>query len=119
MAGHLRFALAGAQVRNFKTALATIKELKSSELMIEAVPEKVRPRSCCSVNFRQISPDLDTRCPLPSPPLQVYLRGINSSQSAYIALTFSSEFFDLYEVSGSVIVQGGVLIKVRSPAIAC
>lgn len=44
--------------------------------------------------------------------IQVVLRSINSSSSAYAAVTFHSNFFDEYNVFGANVIQAGVLMKV-------
>ena len=45
--------------------------------------------------------------------LQLILRSINSSRSAYASITFTSTFFDAYNVFGANVVQSGILAKVR------
>lgn len=44
--------------------------------------------------------------------VQVVLRSINSSKSAYASVSFQSNFFDEYNVFQRNIVQAGVLMKV-------
>lgn len=44
--------------------------------------------------------------------MQVVLRSINSSKSAYASVSFQSNFFDEYNVFERNIVQAGVLMKV-------
>ena len=51
----------------------------------------------------------------PSCLLQLILRSINSSRSAYASISFVNTFFDAYNIFGAAVVQAGVLAKV----IAC
>ena len=44
--------------------------------------------------------------------LQVVLRTINSSLSAYLSVTFNAHFFDAYDVLDCTVVQAGLLMKV-------
>ena len=46
------------------------------------------------------------------PPLQVVLRSINSSLSAYLSVTYNANFFDSYDVLDCTVVQAGLLMKV-------
>lgn len=46
--------------------------------------------------------------------LQLILRSINSSRSAYASITYTNAFFDAYNVFGSNVVQAGVLAKVSA-----
>lgn len=73
-----------------------------SELLLEGVPERVRsftdPSECMLLNILFV--------------WQVVLRSINSSSSAYAAVTFHSNFFEEYNVFGSNVIQAGVLMKV-------
>ena len=49
----------------------------------------------------------------PSVPFpQIVLRTINSSQSAYLSVTFAAAFFDAYDVLDCNVVQAGLLMKV-------
>lgn len=45
--------------------------------------------------------------------LQLILRSINSSRSAYASISFINTFFDAYNIFGTAVVQAGVLAKVR------
>lgn len=45
--------------------------------------------------------------------VQVVLRSINSSKSAYFSVSFQNTFFDEYNVFQRNIVQAGVLMKVK------
>ena len=47
-----------------------------------------------------------------SPLLQVVLRSINSSLSAYLSVTYNANFFDSYDVLDCTVVQAGLLMKV-------
>ena len=54
--------------------------------------------------------------------LQLILRSINSSRSAYASISFINTFFDAYNIFGTAVVQAGVLAKVRHfhvPAHVC
>ena len=44
-------------------------------------------------------------------PQKLILRAINSSKSAFLAVTFSAAFFDSYGVYDALVVQAGVLVK--------
>ena len=46
------------------------------------------------------------------PSLQVVLRSINSSLSAYLSVTYNANFFDSYDVLDCTVVQAGLLMKV-------
>ena len=48
--------------------------------------------------------------------VQLILRSINTARSAFVAITFRNEYFDAFDVYETVIVQAGVLIKVRNAA---
>ena len=48
--------------------------------------------------------------------LQLILRSINSSRSAYASISFINTFFDAYNIFGATVVQAGVLAKVDSGA---
>lgn len=48
--------------------------------------------------------------------LQLILRCINPSRSAYLSLTFHASCFDAYDVFRSEVVQAGVLMKVSAGA---
>ena len=50
-------------------------------------------------------------------PRQLILRAINSSKSAFLAVTFSARFFDAYAVIGANVVQAGILLKARARAL--
>jgi hypothetical protein len=43
---------------------------------------------------------------------QLILRAINSSKSAFLAVTFAARFFESYAVVRAGVVQAGVLLKV-------
>ena len=45
--------------------------------------------------------------------MQLILRSINTSRSAYASVTFYNTFFNGYDVFGTSVVQAGVLVKVR------
>lgn len=45
---------------------------------------------------------------------QLILRAINSSKSAFLAVSFGARFFDSYAVLNSNVVQAGILLKVRA-----
>lgn len=45
--------------------------------------------------------------------VQVVLRSINSSKSAYFSVSFQNTFFDEYNVFQRNVVQAGVLMKVK------
>ena len=49
----------------------------------------------------------------PRAPLQLILRAINSSKSAFMAVTLNARFFDSYSVINAAVVQAGVLLKAR------
>lgn len=51
--------------------------------------------------------------------LQVVLRSINSSKSAYASVSFQSSFFDEYNVFQRNVVQAGVLMKVLIVSAHC
>lgn len=44
--------------------------------------------------------------------LQIVLRTINSSLSAYLSVTYNADFFDSYDVLDCTVVQAGLLMKV-------
>ena len=44
--------------------------------------------------------------------LQLILRSINSSRSAYASISFINTFFNAYNIFGATVVQAGVLAKV-------
>ena len=46
--------------------------------------------------------------------VQLILRSINSSRSAYASISFINTFFDAYNIFGAAVVQAGVLAKVTS-----
>ena len=87
-----------------------------SELLLEGFPEKVdsfarhvlhlRPVLLLCVHFAAKLELLSTST------VQVVLRSINSSKSAYASVSFQSNFFDEYNVFQRNIVQAGVLMKV-------
>ena len=45
--------------------------------------------------------------------VQLILRSINSSRSAYASISFINTFFDAYNIFGTAVVQAGVLAKVN------
>ena len=45
--------------------------------------------------------------------VQLILRSINSSRSAYASISFINTFFDAYNIFGTAVVQAGVLAKVK------
>lgn len=51
-------------------------------------------------------------CHAPCAP-QLILRAINSSKSAFMAVTFNARFFESYSVLNASVVQAGILLKVR------
>lgn len=46
--------------------------------------------------------------------VQIILRTINSSKSAYAAVTYYAAFFHSYDLLGTAVVQAGILMKVIS-----
>jgi hypothetical protein len=46
--------------------------------------------------------------------VQVILRTINSSKSAYAAITYYAAFFHNYDLFDTTLIQAGVLMKVSS-----
>ncbi|GMH33094.1 hypothetical protein BSKO_00928 [Bryopsis sp. KO-2023] len=76
----LQFSLVGHQIKYFRVVLLSLSKTGASELLIEAFPDKL------------------------------ILRSINSSRSAYLAVSLGFAFFDEFQVQGSV-VQAAVLLK--------
>ena len=48
--------------------------------------------------------------------MQLTLRSINSSRSAYASISFIDTFFDAHNIFGASVVQAGVLAKVERHA---
>jgi hypothetical protein len=85
--------------------------ITGSELLVEALPEKVSEASFFLPGLHLLQfphPHL-----LPCLALQLILRAINSAHSAFLAVSLSSHFFESYNVfSQAGVVQAGILIKV-------
>ncbi len=87
-----------------------------SELLIEGVPERVssvtgsgQSVQCARTLF---FPQVPTLKPPSTPQTQLILRAINSSKSAFMAVTLNARFFESYAVLNAGVVQAGVLLKV-------
>ncbi|KAK9829514.1 hypothetical protein WJX72_006295 [[Myrmecia] bisecta] len=76
----LKMILTGTQLKHFKGGLQCLGRL-GSELLIEAIPEKL------------------------------ILRTINTAKSAYASVTFYSNFFESYDVFDATVIQAGVQMK--------
>jgi len=76
----LRFSIGSGQIKHLKGAIQSLGKI-GSELLIEAIPERM------------------------------ILRSINSSRTAYMSVTFHCGFFDSYSVFDAAVPQAGVLIK--------
>jgi Rad9 len=46
--------------------------------------------------------------------VQLVLRSINTSRSAFVSVTYQEDFFDAYDMGGATIVQGSLPLKVLS-----
>lgn len=98
----VRFTLAERQLKLLKHGLQSLQKI-GNELLLEALPTRVSWAAQC-----KFPPSGVLTCCL----LQVVLRTINSSLSAYLSVTYSASFFDSYDVLDCTVVQAGLLIKV-------
>lgn len=100
--GSVQFALSDRNLRLFKVGLQSLNKICNDQVILEATPQKV-----CPVDMPKaphlLKPNLKG--------LQLLLRSINSTQSAYMVLTFSVNFFDAYDVYDTNVVQAGLLFK--------
>ena len=104
--GGLRFGLSrGSQVKHLKFAIQSMSKI-GSELLIECVPAKVSEW----VDFDYLKLWLTHPLLMPCA-MQLILRVVNSSRSAFFAVTFSSSFFDLFELYDSELLHSSVLLK--------
>lgn len=81
-----------------------------TELLIEALPSKVE---CSKLDCTANSPIMPYHSSTDLwKMLQLILRTLNTSRSAFVAINFHSSFFDSHAVYDSRDVKGSVLIKV-------
>ncbi len=110
-----QFSLGKAQLKHFKTSLQTLGKI-GAELLIEAFPEKVKPRERKQQIENNVAETETVRRNQRPCLTQFVLRSINSAKSAFLAVTFYSRFFESYEVFGNEVIQSAVLTKVRKGA---
>lgn len=79
-------------------------------MLVEALPEKVSVPAlhAITIPFAQDAGMRSSTCHV-----QLILRSINSSRSAYASISFINTFFDAYNIFGATVVQAGVLAKVK------